>query len=329
MSPATHAVRWQSSGRAVAGVLVVLIAAISTPARAQGESADSAQRQSDARARYEAGTQAYNVQDFAAALAEFRASYELFPTSRALFSIGLCQYELDEYLAAREALRRYLEEGGDAVPAERRAVVDERLASIAAKLATLAIEVNEAGAAVLVDGRQVGVSPLVAPVEVDPGDHIVEARMDGHQGEPGRVTVTPGGSAVVRLELASLPGVVRVDSGGVVADVSVDGEVLGATPVELALPAGDHEVLIAATGYRAETRAIALAPGAVGIVSVVLVPLPVAPEAPPVEEEEGLGVRYWWLWTTIGVLVAGGAVTAGVLLWPEDAASSDWSWRMR
>jgi hypothetical protein len=208
-------------------------------------------------------------------------------------------------------------------------VVDERLAAIAAKLATLAVEVNEDGAAVLVDGRAMGVSPLAAPVEVNPGDHIVEARLDGHRGEPGRVTVMPGGSVMVRLELAPLPGVVRVESGDVAARVSVDGEAAGATPAELELPAGGHEVVIAADGYEMETRSIALVPGAVEIVSVVLAPLPAAAETPSVEEEEGIGARYWWLWTTIGVLAAGGAVTAGVLLWPDDAAAADWSWRMR
>jgi hypothetical protein len=37
----------------------------------------------------------------------------------------------------------------------------------------------------------------------------------------------------------------------------------------------------------------------------------------------------WWLWTAIGVVVVGGAVTAGVLLWPEEEGGWDETWRVR
>jgi hypothetical protein len=44
----------------------------------------------------------------------------------------------------------------------------------------------------------------------------------------------------------------------------------------------------------------------------------------PGSEDDGVDVvGSWWFWTIIGAVAVGGAVTAGVLLWPEERSAAD------
>lgn len=69
----------------------------------------------------------------------------------------------------------------------------------------LRIKAAVPGAAVLVDGAPQGEAPLADDVFVDPGEHVIEARLPGFTGSPRRVTVDRGGSVEVDLPLAPVP----------------------------------------------------------------------------------------------------------------------------
>jgi hypothetical protein len=112
------------------------------------------------------------------------------------------------------------------------------------------------------------------------------------------------------------------------AVVFVDGTERGATPLAgpVVVEPGSHVVEVRderLAGGR-ERREVILAGGLTETVHVAaaapVVPPPTGPVA--VEEEESVWSS-WWLWTIIGVVVAGGAVTAGVLLWPEETTYTD------
>jgi hypothetical protein len=61
------------------------------------------------------------------------------------------------------------------------------------------------GAAILVDGAAAGEAPLLDEIFVDPGEHVLEARLDGYTGAPVRVTLAAGDAVSVTLPLAPLP----------------------------------------------------------------------------------------------------------------------------
>jgi hypothetical protein len=77
----------------------------------------------------------------------------------------------------------------------------------------------------------------------------------------------------------------------------------GRAPAKLRLDAGPAHVVVTAPGYAQDARDLDLAAGGVVELDVHLAPVAAAPdEAAP----SGV-VGTWWFWTTVGVVVAGGA----------------------
>lgn len=64
------------------------------------------------------------------------------------------------------------------------------------------VDVDEEGAIVLVDGVSVGESPLLDDVFVEPGEHLIEAKVEGRKSAHKRVSVKRGESTTVMLGLA-------------------------------------------------------------------------------------------------------------------------------
>lgn len=112
------------------------------------------------------------------------------------------------------------------------------------------------------------------------------------------------------------------------AELSVDGLPAGrgAVTQPLRMMAGTH-VFEARLGDRTVREVVDVAPAET--VEVLLEFGPAAAAVPEPEPEEPSGpsiVEEWWFWTVIGAVVAGGAITAGVLLAPgEEPLAADWT----
>jgi len=113
------------------------------------------------------------------ALREFNAAYDISPQFSVLYNIGQAQMALHHPSEAIEVFARYLSEGKDRVPDSRRQKVQELVASLRSRLATLSITADRPGAHISVDWRDVGTTPLAQPVEVDPGTHTISAKVEG------------------------------------------------------------------------------------------------------------------------------------------------------
>lgn len=168
-------------------------------ARAQGTATPSAGAASAAAApneaaireasdHYEAGLALYADGEFQRAAIEFDRAYELVPNYRALYNIGQVRIQLHNYARARKALQSYLKEGGDKIEAERRKSVSDDIEMLKTRTATLAIDTNEPGAEVLVDGESAGITPLAEPLLLDTGEHRITLHKDGF--EPHEETLT-------------------------------------------------------------------------------------------------------------------------------------------
>lgn len=127
----------------------------------------------------------------------------------------------------------------------------------------LRIGSEPAGAAVLLDGRSVGKTPL-ALRDLSPGNYEVAFRKEGFVSMSERVTVRAGEQAAVRATLTQPKGevTVLVRPWG---SIYIDGELKRSdTDVQYStsLPAGTHKVRVAHPSLGSQERTIEVRPGA-------------------------------------------------------------------
>ncbi|EED30655.1 PEGA domain family protein [gamma proteobacterium NOR5-3] len=119
-----------------------------------------------------------------------------------------------------------------------------------------------AGAAILVDGVPVGASPAI--VEILQGEHELTLELPGFASELRTLSIEPG----IAVDLGSVvltpaTGVLSLSSTPSGANVSVDGEFAGQTPLELELaPNKDHRISLSRAGYRRASETLRMEAGA-------------------------------------------------------------------
>jgi hypothetical protein len=151
--------------------------------------AGSLHAQDDARARaathFKQGMAHATAGEYAEALSDFEAAYQLVPRSATLYNIALAQVGLGRDAAAVITVRRYLAEPRDARSAVQRRAAEELLVRLTAKTAQdtastpvqLTVVVFPYGQ-VWIDGELAGSSPLIK--SLPPGPH----RVSGGQAAP-------------------------------------------------------------------------------------------------------------------------------------------------
>ena len=136
------------------------------------------------------------------------------------------------------------------------------------------VQTDPPGAAVWVDGRDVGRSP-VSVGQLEPGVHSMRVELAGHAPTGFEFTVvagTPPGPWSFSLYPLSAP--LRVTSEPAAALITVDGEWLGRAPVDAPLSPGRHEIRVEAKGYKTHVEFVDAHPGEPVTVSARLSPLP-------------------------------------------------------
>lgn len=114
----------------------------------------------------------------------------------------------------------------------------------------LAVRSEPSGAAVVIDGKEAGRTPL-EPVSLEPGAHVVTVRARRYQAYRTNVAIEGKDVAQtleVKLTPAWAPVTFRSEPAG--ATVLVDGEEVGTTPLTAEIGAGTHQVLLRLAGYR-------------------------------------------------------------------------------
>ena len=113
-----------------------------------------------------------------------------------------------------------------------------------------------AGATVLIDGAEVGTTPLPA-LELRPGEY--ELRVVAERYEPFATTVEIEGAGVAQsldVELVARFAPVSVDSNPPGAEIRANGETLGITPATVELIEGGYTLEFRLAGYKAERRRV-------------------------------------------------------------------------
>lgn len=118
---------------------------------------------------------------------------------------------------------------------------------------SLRVIANVPGAVIMIDGETVGQAPVTREL-LRAGEHIVSAQADGHTPAEQLVEVVDGEQRVVSMRLEPVKGqdgriVIQSRSGA--ANVNVDGQDYGQTPVVIEKPpAGSHAIVISRDGFK-------------------------------------------------------------------------------
>lgn len=133
-----------------------------------------------------------------------------------------------------------------------------------ANAGTLRVISTPPGALVVLDGEALGNAP-VTKEGVVPGEHILEASLEGYKAVMEPVAIESGQQRVVSLRLEALArtaGRIVVNSPTPGAKVIVDGEERGTPPVVVQEPTpGTHAIVVSAEGYQDHRQTCQTAPG--------------------------------------------------------------------
>jgi len=125
----------------------------------------------------------------------------------------------------------------------------------------LTITSEPTNATVIIDGNEVGKTPLenyTLPV----GLHQVIVKMPGYKDEVFNVSIQAGKLLTFHVELSPKTGMITINSNPSGAEVYIDGQKVGETPLEhYVLPIGLHQVLIKKEGYKDEVFNVSIQEG--------------------------------------------------------------------
>lgn len=150
----------------------LLLGLASPRASADESSADGA------RAQFARGVELADKGEYEAALQAFSDAYATSPNFAVLYNIGQAQVALGRPKEAAATLSRYLREGQDNVPPERRQQVEDQIKLLESFLVELDVTTDPAGATISVDGREVGPTPISEPLRLTAGKHRISASLD-------------------------------------------------------------------------------------------------------------------------------------------------------
>jgi hypothetical protein len=224
----------------------------------------------EARERFDRGVRLFGEGNNAGALAELERANAIAPNPVALYTIALVLAAMQRPVDAVERLDRLLASPGTlgAAELERARVVREEQA---ARIGEIAITGAPENATLEIDGLPAGKASAVA--RVASGEHVVTVLAPGFAPLRSKVTVAGRARADVAAKLTPMEGLaahVGVRSSVPAADVLIDGELAGKTPLPatLALRPGAHRLEVRRRGYGAVAREITLGEGATGEVDL-------------------------------------------------------------
>lgn len=138
--------------------------------------------------------------------------------------------------------------------------------------ANIAISSVPVGATIYVDGEEQGQTPGL--LEILQGEHVVEIRMPRFQSWQQVLNVNAGvHQNLDPITLRPADGLLELSSRPVGANVTVDGEFQGQTPIALSLdPGSEHRVAVFKPGYQRAVRSVSLEAEEVRELTVKLTP---------------------------------------------------------
>lgn len=250
----------------------------------------------------------YEDGDYRGALLKLKSAHEVSTDPRLLWNMAACEKNLRHYAEVARLVELYLAEGGAVVNEQDRADAQELLKTVKEFVTDLTVDVNEAGATILVDEQPVAQSPMAVAARVDMGQHLVRVKKQGFVD----FTVTqelPGGQAFklsATLVAAKHEGHLRVVAGS--SDViQVDHASSKVGLWDGVLPSGTHAVLVTAKGKEPHQTDVIVQDNDLTNLHVTL-------QDEPKAASKGVPT---WVWIAGGAALVAGGVGTYFLLKPE------------
>jgi hypothetical protein len=266
--------------------------------------ADPAQtgRQGEARQRFQRGGQFYQDSDWAHAIEEFRAAYELWANPVILFNLAQAYRRDGQLTQATETYNRYLETAPNLTPTQRNEV-SEAIREISENRSVVTFEVEPAGAQVTLNGRDLGQSPIARNVEVLPGEYRVHVELANHEARDESFTIAAHDQHLVNVRLRPVAqnSQLAINVSPNDAHILIDGEDSGTGHAQRQVRPGQYQITVTQEGFVEETRTVTVAPLRTESVSFTLRPRTRSIFTRPV------------FWAVVGGVVAAGVLTAVII----------------
>ncbi|HKO52675.1 MAG TPA: PEGA domain-containing protein [Polyangiaceae bacterium] len=231
--------------------------------------------QAGAALHFERAVSLINDGDASGALVEFERARAFMPSSVVVaYNLGLLNASLNRPLSATRDLEQALAQPAALKPAEV-----ERARTLLRqqrdKIGQVTLSTNVKRGVVVLDNVEFATLPLAGPLQVPSGVHVMGIISPGHAPLYREILVSGRESSSISLELTAIDGLlahVRISSAVPAADVFVDAERVGETPLPatLTLIPGRHRFELRRRGYLPDARELTLQEGAEASLSLEL-----------------------------------------------------------
>ena len=152
----------------------------------------------------EQGNRLYDKADYAGALGKFQRANSLYPTPEIELNIGLTQEHLKNLPAAATHFERFLGQVDRKANVARVRGIQQKLEVLRARLGSVTLACGVKGAAVTMDSKPAGSTPLGSRLYVIPGRHELAVIGAGYKPFNTTVDLKAGKHQVLKVELKLL-----------------------------------------------------------------------------------------------------------------------------
>jgi hypothetical protein len=161
-------------------------------------------------ALFHEGVRFVTQQSWKEAEEKFLGAWALNPTYDVAANLGQTQYRMGKYRDAAEHLAFALKHWPIIGKKEPREGAQKRFEEVRGHVGAVKIQVSVAGATVLVDGKEVGKSPIEIEVYVEPGKRTFAAKLAGYEDAKQTIEATAGGEQSVTMALMASVSAAKV-----------------------------------------------------------------------------------------------------------------------
>ena len=152
-----------------------------------------------ARAKFKSGVELFKEDEYAEALEEFLASYELYAHPKTLVNIANCYEELYDLPSAMEYYAKYLKDTGSDITEDDKADVKKKMDRMSDKVGLLEV-VGDVDGELIVDGKSAAQLPLTKKLYFGSGTHSIVMKSGGKIIFNQDVNIPGGSTAKINIE---------------------------------------------------------------------------------------------------------------------------------